>query len=107
MPRHWRHFWGPQKTNRFIANWSIIKQRSFVVITASEGSPDGEGNPNRFVGDAHFQVDSIAPFDGGVTFWVIIGETLPIHATFNWWRDPLPLWTDITVFDPEDPSDQN
>jgi hypothetical protein len=39
-----------------------------------------------------------------------IAELLIVEAKaafFNWWQDPLPLWTDITVFDPADPSGQN
>jgi hypothetical protein len=45
-----------------------------LVITASEGSPDGSGNPSRGVGAAHFQASSVAPHAGGVTFWVNIGD---------------------------------
>ena len=110
MPaRHWRHFWGRQKTNIFNFQWDIINRRSVVVITAAEGQPDGSGNPNRGVGSAHFQVSSVAPHDGGVTFWVIIGDARALGGSnfFNWWIDPLPLWTEITVFDPSDPTGQN
>lgn len=106
--RHWRHFWGRKKTGIFNFQWDIINVRSNVVITASEGQPDALGNPNRFVGAAHFQVSSVAPHSGGVTFWVIIGDARAVHdGFFNWWIDPLPLWTEITVFDPSDPSGQN
>jgi hypothetical protein len=108
QPQHYRHFYGPQKTAPFNFQWDIINRRSFVVITASEGSPDGSGNPNRIIGNAHFQVSSVAPHDGGVTFWVIIGDAKVLHdGFFNWWIDPLPTWVDITVFDPSDPSGQN
>ncbi len=110
MPSHVRHFWGRQKTAQFNYNWGAIRHDSFVVITASEGNPpDGKifdpTRPVRFVGSAHFQVSSVAPHDGGVTFWVIIGDAKAITSGnfFNWWIDPLNLWTDITVFDPGDP----
>ena len=105
---HHRHFWGRPKTNIFTFSWSAINRRSFVVINASEGSPDGAGNPSRFCGNAHVLVSSVAPFDGGVTFWVVIGDARTLHdGFFNWWIDPLPIWTDITVFDPTDPSGQS
>jgi|GEM_PF-1901750 hypothetical protein len=114
MAQHFRHFWGPQKTARFNFQWDAIRHDSFVVITASEGSPRQEGlffdpsAPERFVGSAHFQVSSVAPHDGGVTFWVIIGDAKALlSGFFNWWVDPLNLWTDITVFDPGEPSGQN
>jgi hypothetical protein len=115
MAQHWRHFWGPQKTGKFNFQWDAIRHDSFVVITASEGEPRQEGvfvdpsSPRRFVGSAHFQVSSVAPHDGGVTFWVIIGDPKATFspAFFNWWVDPLNLWTDITVFEPGEPSGQN
>jgi hypothetical protein len=110
MPTHIRYFWGKQKTAQFTYNWGLIQHDSYVVITASEGDPpDGEifdpTKPHRFVGNAHFQVSSIAPHDGGVTFWVIIGDPRALGAPdfFNWWIDPLNVWTDITVFDASDP----
>ena len=110
MPaQHYRHFYGLQKTRPINFQWDIINERSFVVITAAEGSPDGAGNPNRFVGSAHFSVGSVAPHQGGVTFWLVIGDARALDAPnfFNWWRDPLPCQVDITVFDPSDPSGQN
>src|SRR5258708_155662 len=91
MAQHFRHFWGPQKTARFNFQWDAIRHDSFVVITASEGSPRQEGlffdpsAPERFVGSAHFQVSSVAPHDGGVTFWVIIGDAKALlSGFFNW-----------------------
>jgi hypothetical protein len=108
MPQHYRHYYGLQKTTQINFQWDIINPRSFVVITASEGTPDGAGNPNRIVGAAHFQVSSVAPHAGGVTFWVIIGDPKVLHdGFFNWWKDPLGLQVDITVFDASDPSGQN
>ncbi|HUK22963.1 MAG TPA: hypothetical protein VLV49_00185 [Terriglobales bacterium] len=110
MPVHTRYFWGKQKTAQFNFNWGAIRHDSYVVITASEGDPpSGEiydpNKPHRFVGDAHFQVSSIAPRDGAVTFWVIIGDAKALgdHNFFNWWAAPLNVWTDITVFDASDP----
>lgn len=55
-----------------------------VVITAS--GIDGDGN--RFAGGAHFQVSSIAPGNGVVTFRIDIG-----------WDSPLPTRTDVLVCD--------
>ena len=114
MPSHFRHFWGPQKTGRFTFGWDAIRHDSYVVVTASEGLPPLEnvlsdpGDPQRFVGSAHFQVSSVAPFDGGVSFWVIIGDAQAVlTGYFNWWIDPLNLWTDITVFNPGDPAGNN
>jgi hypothetical protein len=99
MAFHHRQFWGLQKTNIYTFRWNVIRENSFVLITASEGSRNAAGPANRFVGSAHFQVSSIAPFNGGVSFWVIIGDAKAITTGFfNWWIDPLPVWTDITVF---------
>ncbi len=93
--RGYRWSWGPRFSQKFNFQWDIIDHRSFVVITASEGREVVEDrtilytteSPNRFVGDARFTVDNIAPHDGGVTF----------HVTVDFWR-PLMLWTDIIVF---------
>ncbi|QEU90887.1 hypothetical protein [Streptomyces kanamyceticus] len=62
---------------------SVINANSTVVITASEV----DGNGNRFVGSAPFQVDNIAPGNGVVWFKINIG-----------WGSPLPMRTDVTVF---------
>ncbi|MEE1738790.1 hypothetical protein [Streptomyces sp. BE147] len=63
--------------------WNVIGINSTVVITASEI----DGNGNRFVGGAPFQVSSIAPSNGLVTFKINIG-----------WSSPLPMRTDVLVF---------
>ncbi|MEU1290147.1 hypothetical protein [Kitasatospora sp. NPDC005856] len=63
--------------------WNVIGIDSTVVITASEIDSNG----NRFVGGAPFQVSSIAPGNGVVTFKISIG-----------WNSPLPMRTDILVF---------
>ena len=103
MPQHWCHFWGPrqeQQINRqFNFQWDIITKSSFVEVTACEGSggDNGSNPPNRFIGLAQFHVNSIAPHDGGVTFAVDISGV----------PQPVLLWTDITVYDANDPSGQN
>ncbi|RKT08700.1 hypothetical protein BX285_7064 [Streptomyces sp. 1114.5] len=63
--------------------WNVIGIDSTVVITASEIDANG----NRFVGAAAFQVSSIAPGNGVVTFKINIG-----------WGSPLPMRTDVAVF---------
>ncbi|MBD0716120.1 hypothetical protein [Streptomyces sp. CBMA370] len=63
--------------------WSVIGVDSTVVITASEIDANG----HRFVGGAPFQVSSIAPAAGVVTFKINIG-----------WGSPLPMRTDVLVF---------
>ncbi len=96
--------WGPQpawSSKKYNYRWDIIEHNSVVVITTTEGTErfdDGvpifdTNSPNRFVGDARFTVDNIAPYDGGVWFRVTI-----YWSWWNWWR-PLTLWTDIIVFD--------
>ena len=95
-----RFCWGPKRTGRFNFQWNIISHASVVLVAASEGREHPENglmiyasdSPRRFVGDARFTVDSIAPHDGGVTF----------HVTIDWPR-PLTLWTDIVVFDELEP----
>lgn len=78
------------------------------MVTASEGPGyDVAPAPQRFLGHAYFQVSSVAPHDGGVTFWVIIGDIWDGGPWNHWPPGPLNLWTDITVFDPSDPSGQN
>ncbi|MFE6054882.1 hypothetical protein ACFQ6N_29360 [Kitasatospora sp. NPDC056446] len=62
--------------------WDVIGTDSTVIVTASEI----DGNGHRFVGSAPFQVSSIAPANGVVTFKIAIG-----------WNSPLPMRTDVTV----------
>ena len=114
MPNHYRHFWGPQQSNVFNFQWDIIKHDSFVVITASEGPGYDVGPaPQRFVGKAFFEVHSVSPHDGGVTFWVVMNEFNVIQfgdgaaVVVVPWTSPLNLWTDITVFDASDNWGQN
>ena len=112
MPQHYRHFWGPRRTQTLNFQWDIITKSSFVLVTACEGrgGDNGSNPPNRFIGLAKFTVGSVAPHDGGVTFLVNIGlynymrgEGLGYHP----WPDALELWTDITVFDATDFSGPN
>ncbi|MEV8291282.1 hypothetical protein AB0P45_06660 [Streptomyces niveus] len=63
--------------------WNVIGVDSTVVVTASEI----DGNGRRIVGAAPFQVSSIAPSGGLVTFKINIG-----------WSSPLPMRTDVVVF---------
>jgi hypothetical protein len=66
-----------------------INQQSVVLVAASEGdSGDSTASPQRFIGDATFQVDNIAPFDGGVKFRLNI-----------LWDSPLNVWADIVIMD--------
>ncbi|WP_331743629.1 hypothetical protein [Kitasatospora sp. NBC_01300] len=82
----WRGWWtwtpGNGTFNLQIA-WNVIGIDSTVVITASEIDSNG----NRFVGAAPFQVSSIAPGNGVVTFKINIG-----------WGSALPMRTDVLVF---------
>lgn len=82
----WRGWatWSPGNgTFNLQISWNVIGIDSTVVITASEIDSNG----NRFVGAAPFQVSSIAPGNGVVTFKISIG-----------WNSPLPMRTDILVF---------
>ncbi|MET8545591.1 hypothetical protein ABZW03_33885 [Kitasatospora sp. NPDC004799] len=81
----WRGWvnWSPGNgTFNLQISWNVIGINSTVVITASETDANG----NRFVGGAPFQVSSIAPGPGVVTFKINIG-----------WNSPLPMRTDILV----------
>jgi len=93
---HWRHLWRGANPGQFTFSWSDIHHDSFVVVTASEGRTS-DLVPDRFIGDAWIEVDSVTPFDGGVAFMLL-------------WQSAfrnLNVWTDITVFDPRDPSGTN
>jgi hypothetical protein len=96
MPRHARVFWGShQGIKRYELRWRPVRFDSVVLISASEGPPPAPMQfamiPNRFVGDAVFRVQNISPRDGSVEFVVEVV-----------WPDPLPLWTDVTLFDAAD-----
>ncbi|MET7683826.1 hypothetical protein [Streptomyces sp. NPDC005423] len=82
----WRAWWTWSPGNgtfNLQLPWNVIGTNSTVVITASEI----DGNGNRLVGAAPFQVSSIAPGSGLVTFKISIG-----------WSSPLPMRTDVLVF---------
>lgn len=82
----WRAWWTWSPGNgtfNLQLPWSVIGVDSTVVVTASEIDANG----NRFVGSAAFQVSSIAPGNGVVTFKINIG-----------WNSPLPMRTDVLVF---------
>ncbi|MBT2409156.1 hypothetical protein J7I94_01040 [Streptomyces sp. ISL-12] len=82
----WRAWWtwSPGNgTHNLQLPWNVIGTDSTVVVTASEI----DGNGNRFVGAAPFQVSSIAPGNGVVTFKISIG-----------WDSPLAMRTDVLVF---------
>ncbi|MFJ3216512.1 hypothetical protein ACIPLC_11390 [Kitasatospora sp. NPDC086801] len=81
----WRGWWTWTPGNgtfNLQIDWNVIGIDSTVVITASEI----DGNGHRFVGAAPFQVSSIAPGNGVVTFKINIG-----------WSSPLPMRTDVVV----------
>jgi hypothetical protein len=94
--QHWRHLWRNAGAGLFTFGWDAIRHDSYVLVTAAEGSIS-DVVPSRFVGDAWFEVDSIAPFDGGVSFMVLWQVAYP----------RLNVWTDITIFDPNDPHGTN
>ena len=95
---HWRHLWiRAPRLARYTFSWDIIRRNSFVVVTAAEGRISAQ-SPERFMGAAKpIIVGNIAAQDGFVEF------------TLHWVGDfpYLDIWTDITVFDPNDPSGQN
>jgi len=96
--QHWRHLWvNAPRLARYTFWWPIIRNDSFVVVTAAEGEISATV-PDRFMGDARpMVVGNIAAHDGFVEFTL-------------WWYGPFPylnIWTDITVFDPTDPSGAN
>lgn len=94
--QHWRHLWPNANWGMYTFFWDAIHHDSFVVITAAEGRTS-DLVPDRFIGDAWVDVQSIAPFDGGVR-WMMFWQTG--YPNLN-------IWTDITVFDPQDPSGTN
>lgn len=96
--QHWRHLWvSTPRLGRHTFWWPIIRNDSFVLVTAAEGRISAT-EPDRFVGDAvPIVVGNIAAHDGFVEFTL-------------WWYGDFPnlnIWTDITVFDGSDPSGAN
>ena len=101
--QHWRHLWKPNPKyegqlsfllQRYEFYWDIIRNDSFVIITAAEAGI-GAQVPTRFMGAARpIIVGNIAAHDGYVEFCL------------SWDGDwsPFSIWTDITVFDRDDPS---
>jgi hypothetical protein len=92
-PRHMRQGWAPRKGRAVLNfNWDAINVRSVVHVSASEViRPEVTGeNFRRFVGAATVRVCNVSPHSnpGGVTFVVEID-----------WGDPIPIVTDITLFD--------
>ncbi len=99
---HWRHLWiDTPRFARHTFSWRIIQKNSFVVITAAEARLSANP-PERFIGDAKpIAVGNIAAQDGFVEFILSWGVGV-------YWNFPrLDIWTDITVFDPNDPSGIN
>ena len=106
--QHWRHLWNPAiqfergyewfgLPCRYEFYWDIIRHDSFVLITAAEAGI-GPQVPTRFMGLARpIIVGNIAAHDGFVEFCM----------AWNGSYSPFPIWTDITVFDPNDPSGAN
>src|ERR1700722_5770201 len=97
-PQHWRHLWlNVPRLADYTFWWPIIQQDSYIMIAAAEADLTAQ-TPGRFIGDARpIVTGSIAPQAGYVLF--------PL-----WWYGDFPylnIWTDITVFDPSDPSGTN
>lgn len=105
MASHYRHYWGKNNSGTYNLQWDVIHANSFVVITASEGSPTGDTNqPGRFIVDAIFRINNIAPHEAGVTFHLEIGHYVFFSVSdggtvdFVGWPDLLDVYTDFTVF---------
>lgn len=104
--QHWRHLWKSMPKHedpfgfmlqRYEFYWDIIRNDSFVIITAAEAGI-GAQVPTRFMGAARpIIVGNIAAHDGYVEFCLSWDGDF---STFS-------IWTDITVFDPSDPSGAN
>ncbi len=89
---HWRHLWRNTGNGTFTIFWPDIKHDSYVLVTAAEARVS-ELVPDRFVGEADIEVTNIVPQDGLLQF--VMGWKLRVYS--------LNIWTDITVFDPNDP----
>jgi len=92
MPKHFRIFWGSHVgRTRLNLYWPPTDFYPVVTVSATEG--DANTAPaTLFVGNANFTVSNIAPRFDGVSFVVNID-----------WFEPLYLWTDVTMFDENDP----
>lgn len=97
MPQTIRKYWSPRKGRHVMNfNWEAINFGSVVSVTACEYVPVSSGvhivnsDQPKHVGDANVWVSGVAPHSnpGGVTFAVNVD-----------WPDPLPIVTDITLFD--------
>ncbi|HUL12367.1 MAG TPA: hypothetical protein VLU73_09390 [Methylococcaceae bacterium] len=99
--QHWRHLWrNASRGGIFSFSWPIIRRDSYVVITVSEANLSAE-IPGRFIGLAKPMVAAnIAPQDGVVEFVLWWSND---YGSFSY----LNVWTDITVFDPNDPHGTN
>ena len=96
--QHYRFLW--RRAGRgfsFNVNWPIIRRDSYVVVTASEARISAVV-PDRFIGRAiPILAANVTPQDGRLSF-------------VAWWEHDygdfpyLNIWTDISVFDPADPS---
>lgn len=96
--QHWRHLWAnAPRLASYTFWWPIIRKDSYVVVTAAEARISGDP-PERFIGDAKpIVTGNVAAQEGYVEFTL-------------WWQGDFPylnIWTDITVFDPSDPSGMN
>jgi hypothetical protein len=92
MPLHWRQLWlGVSRLTVCTAGWPVITPRSIVSITACEGGERGI----HIVGDERpVVIGCVSPQNGFVQFT-------------PWWygnKPAIDIWTDITVFDPNDPT---
>ena len=102
MTQHVRIHWGPIKGRRVLNfNWNAITRESVVHVTATEYKSHNKDNPYfgkesaaRWAGDANIWVSNISPH--GPSSDPNLGVTFVVHVD---WDNPLPIVTDITVFD--------
>jgi len=102
--QHYRHLWRGAQYGLFTFWWPAIRHNSYVVVTVAEARVSALV-PDRFIDQRYWpQVVSVAPMDGRVQFTVS-------YSLQGWAAlagpPTLDLWTDITVFDPNDPSGTN
>jgi hypothetical protein len=95
--QHYRHLWRGVQYGVYTFWWRAIRHDSYVVVTIASARVSALV-PDRFIDETNWPyVLSIAPMDGRVQFTVV----------FGWSNPTLDVWTDITVFDPNDPSGTN